>query len=147
MYVIINSERKCLFLKRLGLVLVGVSLLFLATGCGGKKLSCSMEEDGQKTTVEVKYDSKDNIETVSMEYTISFEGLEVTDEEIDEFINEMKETAKEENYKLEATKKSDSVTIKMEVTADKVDDALGEEYHVGYDELKALFEEEGATCK
>lgn len=134
-------------MKRLGLVLVGVSLLFLATGCGGKKLSCSMNEDGQNTKVDVKYDSKDSIETVSMEYTMSFEDLEVTDEELDEFIKGMEETAKEENYKLEATKNGDSVTIKMEINADKVDDALGEEYHVGYDELKALFEEEGATCK
>ena len=136
-------------MRKLGLVVVSVAALGLLTGCGEKKLDCSQEEDGEKTRLILKFDSKDKIVSGSME-VVSDLGEDYSAEEIDELIKDAEEEAKDSELDIKVTKgKNNTVSTVINFKANQLEEVFGssEDLDIGYEKLKKQAEDEGATCK
>ncbi len=136
-------------MKRIGLVLVSLSLVFLSVGCGGKSLNCSKTQSDQTMEYNLKFDKDDKIKSGTMTLVQKYDKDEVDEDEIDEFIDEMKEEAKENGMKLKVKKGKEKVTFTISFDADKVNEALGSSYddNSTYDEIQDELKDSDFKCK
>lgn len=132
-------------MKRIGLVLASLAMVFAISGCGGKKLDCTMSEDGESMRYIFNFDRDDEIKTLTVEMTSKFDKDE--EDEIDDQIKEAKERAKEEGYKLKVSKGKEKLTIKMTLDADQIEDVVGSSLNADYDTLKEQFDDSEFKCK
>ncbi len=128
------------------LVLSSLAALVVMTGCGGKKLTCTMDNNSlgleTKSTVEVKF-KKDVVDSmkVAMDITIPDEYKDQKDELIEEF------KKSEENVKVTETKNGIKVEADSSSNSDFFDDLDFDDKEVSYDDAKKAFEAQGYTCK
>ena len=135
-------------MKKAKLIIVSLGMLCLLTGCGEKKLNCTLKESDQETSVTFVFDSKDKIKSGNM--NIVFKVSEDTsDEELDEGIKLLQDSYKELGFETKASKGEKSVTISLNFKADQLSELFGNNVDIdtGYDDIKSEIEEEGATCK
>ncbi len=115
-------------MKRVGLVLASLAMIFAITGCGGKKLDCELSEDGESMRYVFNFDKDDEVKSLTVEITKKFDKDE--EDDIDDNIKEAKEQAKEEGYKLKVSKSKNKVTMKMTLDADQIEDVVGSSLNV-----------------
>jgi len=135
--------------KLLGVIGLGCSALLL-TGCGGKKLTCTMEDEqegmGTMTMEMVFHFDKEGekVENLDMEMGIEFD--KDIDDEMKEFYESyFEETCEDEDAPedCKVSTKDNSVTLKASGTPEELDyDSDG-----NYDEIKEEMEDDGYTCK
>ena len=135
--------------KLLGVIGLGCSALLL-TGCGGKKLTCTMEEeaDGMGTTkmeMVFHFDKEGKkVESLDMEMAIEYDK-DIKDETKEFYEGFFEETCEDEEAPKDCkvTAKDDSISLKASGTPEELDyDAEGD-----YDEIKEEMEDDGYTCK
>ncbi len=128
--------------------------LFL-TACGGgdskQTLTCSLEEDGQKTKYEVSYD-EDGKEPQDYSLVISTEIPEGTSEEEIESAKSLMESMLCSNEEMKCTVKQNGDSLDVTLSGNFKDllesGSLDiEEENPTIDELKKELEDSGATCK
>lgn len=127
--------------KKVILSLLVVSSLFVLTACGGgKKLTCTMEEEGNKMTANIVFDKDGTkVEKATVDSTFAFEDEDTAKQMVD-FLKSACEG--------EDAPKDCSVKQKgKEVTMTMSGDAEESEMTGTYDEVKADLIEEGYTCK
>lgn len=134
-----------------------VSLLFL-TGCGTKKLKCSMVNDAN-TELKINQDvviafKKDKMVKVDMETIVNLSDsyASYADELEENLKKEYEKYEKKEGLKINTTKKDKKVTLTFSADLEKIDDKTKEEFDfVGIeqtiDEVKKEFEGQGYSCK
>ena len=138
-------------------VLLAVVLTLMLTGCGGKKLTCTKEEEemGMKMQEKaiVSY-SDDKISKYTMEATI-----ELT-EEMEEYADQMLELLTEEmnmyeeikGVEVNTEKKGNKIIATVVFDVDKMDEEDLDEIddfdvNETIEEVKAELEDQGFTCK
>ena len=133
-------------------LVVLVAMLLVVTGCGGKKLNCTMEEDGQTAKVVVEFDKNDKAKKVDMTMTMPFEE-ELSKEEMEYMESYMGLLCSAFDYE-GVTCKTDMSSKKVDVIIDmdfgKMSKETLEELEfeaTSYDEMKKSLEESGYTCK
>lgn len=127
--------------KKVILSLLVMSSLFVLTACGGgKKLTCTMEEEGNKMTANIVFDKDGTkVEKATVDSTFAFEDEDTAKQMVD-FLKSACEG--------EDAPKDCSVKQKgKEVTMTMSGDAEESEMTGTYDEVKADLIEEGYTCK
>ena len=135
-------------MKKAKLIIVSLGMLCLLTGCGEKKLHCTLKESDQETSVTFIFDSKDKIKSGNMNIVFKVDE-DTSDEELNEGIKVLQDSYKEMGFETKASKGENSVTISMNFKANQLNDLFGDNVDIdtGYDALKTEIEEEGATCK
>ncbi len=140
-------------MKKILIVFVAF-LLFAVTGCGEKKLTCTMTEDGQTMEVVMNFDKNDEIKTATMNMTMPFEE-ELTEEEQEQVNSYMGLVCSMYNYdevecNVNTTAKESKVNIVIDFAnmSDETKEALGYSGEGSkYDEIRKSAEEDGYTCK
>lgn len=136
-------------MKRVSLVFLSLTLVFLCVGCGSKSLNCSKTSGDQTMEYKLKFDKDEKIKSGTITMTQKYNKDEVDEDEIDDFIAEMKEEAKENGMKLKAKKGKEKVTFTINFDADKVNEALGSSFEDDstFDEIKDELEDSNFKCK
>ena len=135
-------------------LVVLVAMLLVVTGCGGKKLTCTMEEDGQTAKTVVEFDKNDKAKKVNMTMTMPFEE-ELSKEEMEYMESYMGLMCAAFDY--------EGVTCKTDMSSKKVDVVIDMDFGkmsketlaeldfdaeaTSYDAMKKSLEESGYTCK
>ena len=133
-------------MKNMKKLLIVVCLLFLATGCGGKKLTCTDSNDAGEETIVFSFDGNDNVESAIFT-NVQEQDDSVDDDEINEMIAGEKKEAKKEGYEIDVKKDKNKLTFQAKINGkDKVEDFLQKSLG-DYDTIKSSFKEEGFTCK
>lgn len=131
--------------KYLGLVGLGCGVLLLS-GCGGKAhtLTCTMKDDTQTQTVEIKFnDEETKAENVSMELVMTFDDS-VTSEQLEQSKDALKEGCESAGYKnCKASTSGNKLTYSFEGTPETV----GFEAEGKLEDVKKAAESEGYSCK
>lgn len=131
-------------MKKKGLLLAFLVLL-LTTGCGKKKLTCTREEDGQKSTLKVNF-KDDKAEKVTLGIEMEFDE-EVDDKELDERIKSFKEYYESSGFEdVEVKAKGKKLNISVSMDANKFM-ANAEDEELSYDSIKKELEDGEYTCK
>lgn len=134
-------------------LVLGLACTLFLTGCGGKKLECSMEdkESGMTTKSEVSAKFKgDKVKNAKISYSI-----ELTDdmkEYLDTFKSQIEKEYEEYNsdgIKANVSVDGNKITAVVKMNADKMtEEELDEQGVEGdYETIKTYFEELGFTCK
>lgn len=140
-------------MKRVGLIGLSLSMIFLLTGCGEKSLECSMTEDNMTQAFNLKFDSKDMLESGVMRFTFKLEDDEL--DTLDEGVEALRETF-ENNSEYDAFDISvtdngkDEAYVDMSFSADQISEVTGEDLDPetdNYDSIKADLEDTGYVCK
>ena len=135
-------------------LVVLVAMLLVVTGCGGKKLTCTLEQADQKSTVAMEF-NKDNVVTdIKMTISVPLEK-ELTDEEKQYMESYMGLMCAAFDY--------EGVTCKTDMSSKKVDVVIDMDFGkmsketlaeldfdaeaTSYDAMKKSLEESGYTCK
>lgn len=135
-------------------LVVLVAMLLVVTGCGGKKLTCTLDETDQKSTVAMEFD-KDNVVTnIKMTVSVPLEK-ELTAEEkeyMESYMGLMCAAFDYEGVTCKAETGSKSVDVVINMDMKKMDDATKDEMgyskeEATYDAMKKSLEESGYTCK
>ncbi len=100
-------------LKITSLLAVVAMLLLALTGCGGNKLVGTMEEDGNKSKIEMSFDKNDKLTKMVMTY--EFKDKDAAKEMYDS----SKEEAKDSGIKVKKSGKKVTITMKAKDFADK----------------------------
>ena len=135
-------------------LVVLVAMLLVVTGCGGKKLTCTLSKADQKLTAVMEY-SKDNVlKSIKMTVSVPLEK-ELSKEQKEAMESYMGLMCASFNYegvdcKAETGSKSVDVVIKMYMS--KMDDTAKQqlgytEESSTYDAIKKSLENSGYTCK
>ena len=135
-------------------LLVLIIMLLVVTGCGEKKLTCTLEEDGQKATVTAKFGKDDIVTDVTMNMSMPFEK-ELTAEEKEQMESYMGIVCAAFDYEgitCDTKMKDKSVDVVVEMNMAKMDAETKEEMGYTdaegtYDAMKKGMEESGYTCK
>lgn len=135
-------------------LLVLVVMLLVVTGCGGKKLTCTMEEDGQTAKIVAEFDKNDKAKNVKMNMTMQSEE-EMTDEEQEYMKTYMELMCSAFDYEgvtceVKTDKKAVDLVIEMnfaKMSAETKEELDFSEEESTYDAMKKNFEESGYTCK
>ncbi len=131
-------------MKKAKIILPALVTLLALTGCGGKKLTCTMSQDSMgmemKNTVNVTFkdDAFDSMNVV-MDITVPEEYADSKQELIDTF--------KESEEDMKVTETKNGIRLEMSSESEYFEELDVDKDTVTYDQLKALFEDEGYTCK
>lgn len=109
-------------LKVTSLLAVLVMLLVALTGCGGNKLVGTMEEDGNKSKIEMSFDKNDKLTKMVMTY--QFKDKDDAKELYESSKDEAKDTGikvKKSGKKVTITMKAKDFSEKFGVDADELD--------------------------
>ena len=108
--------------KKIAMGLLVAATPLLLAGCGNKKtITCEAEEDGTKTTIELKYDNKKGeflSAKMSEEYIyadMDEDLAEYVEEYIEDACDDMDEDAGYKNCKVKTSKKGATLTVEMDV--------------------------------
>lgn len=139
-------------MKKSLIVFMAIMLLAM-TGCGNTKtLTCTAEEDGQKTVVTMKF-KDDKLTTMVQDMTLEFDNeLEESEQTMVKSYLDLACSAYDYDgveCKVSASAKSASIYLSIDIT--KLNDEAKEELEYSgdetYDSLKNEAEEDGYTCK
>lgn len=139
-------------------LLLSLGLVLVLTGCGGKKLTCTAEEEEMgmkmvgKATITFKGDKVAKVkETADVTVTDEMKSL------IDTLKSSLEESYNKYNdygVKAKVTVKDATISTSIEYNVNKISDENLEKlkdsdiYYSGtYDEVKKALEDEGFTCK
>ena len=129
----------------LGLVGLGCGALLLA-GCGGKAhtLTCTMESEEQKQTIEIQFDKDEKkAESVWMEMTMSL-GDDVADDQVSQSKDAIKSGCEQAGYKkCKVSSSGKKLTYSFETTPE----SAGFEAYGTLEDTKKAAEADGYTCK
>ena len=132
----------------MGLLVAATPLLF--AGCGAKKtITCVQEDDGMKTTLELKYDkNKGEFLSAKMTEEVVYDDMDedmadLVKEYIDDACDDLEEDDGYKNCKVKTSKKGATLTVEMEV------DELNEKYEDKDldDILEELEDTDDVECK
>ena len=128
-------------------LVVLVAMLLVVTGCGGKKLTCTLDQADQKSTVAMEF-NKDNVVT-DIKMTIS---VPLEKELMESYMGLMCAAFDYEGVTCKAETGSKSVDVVINMDMEKMDDATKDEMgyskeEATYDAMKKSLEESGYTCK
>jgi len=132
-------------MKKLGLFLACIMVVFATSGCGNKKLVCTSEEDDTKMEMKFNFDSEDKFEDGTV--TMTMKAPEGTSkEELQESKEYFENIYKDHDAKIEI--KNDSLVITMKMTKDNLDSFGVTSEEATYDSiLKEAQESKDITCK
>ena len=135
-------------MRKTKLVIVSLGILCLLTGCGEKKLECSLKETNQDSEIVFVFNSKDKIKSGTMDISFKFSG-DLEEDAIKKGLDLLKETYKEMGFDPDITQNNKLATISLKFKKDQLDKLFGSNVKEddGYEDLKAKLEKEGATCK
>ncbi len=127
--------------KRVILSLFVVASLFVLTACGGgKTLTCTMEEDGNKMTAKIVFDKDGKkVEKATIESTFEFED-EDTAKQMVEFLESACEG---EDAPKDCSVKQSGKEVTMKMSPDLDDEDLAGTF----EEVKQGLIDDGYTCK
>lgn len=100
-------------LKVTSLLAVLVMLLVALTGCGGNKIVGTMEEDGNKSKIEMSFDKNDKLTKMVMTYEFK------NKDDAKELYDSSKEEAKDTGIKVKKSGKKVTITMKAKDFSDK----------------------------
>ena len=100
-------------LKITGLLAVLVMLLVALTGCGGNKIVGTMEEDGNKSKIEMSFDKNDKLTKMVMTYEFK------NKDDAKEMYESSKEEAKDSGIKVKKSGKKVTITMKAKDFSEK----------------------------
>ena len=100
-------------LKVTSLLAVLVMLLVALTGCGGNKIVGTMEEDGNKSKIEMSFDKNDKLTKIVMTYEFK------NKDDAKELYDSSKEEAKDTGIKVKKSGKKVTITMKAKDFSDK----------------------------
>ena len=131
-----------------------VAMLLVVTGCGGKELSCTLEEDGQKAVVDMKFGKDDIVTELKMTMSVPLEE-ELTDDEkatMESYMGLFCAAYDYEGIECKTNTKSDAIeiviTMDMDGMSAETKTEMGYTDEEGtYDAMKKDLEESGYTCK
>ncbi len=109
-------------LKITSLIAVVAMLLLALTGCGGNKIVGTMEEDGNKSKIEMSFDKNDKLTKMVMTY--EFKDKDAAKEMYDSSKEEAKDSGikvKKSGKKVTITMKANDFSKKFGVEADQLD--------------------------
>lgn len=125
------------------LILLLISL-FLVTGCE-KKLTCTLEEEGQKSTLIYRF-KDDKATKVTMKVRIELDE-NIDDKKIDERIKTFKEYYESNGYEdVEVKAKGKRLDVTATTDAKKFTSS-NDEKDLTYDAIKKVLEDGEYTCK
>ena len=101
-------------LKVTSLLAVLVMLLVALTGCGGNKIVGTMEEDGNKSKIEMSFDKNDKLTKMVMTYEFK------NKDDAKELYDSSKEEAKDTGIKVKKSGKKVTITMKAKDFSDKL---------------------------
>ena len=135
-------------------LVVLVAMLLVVTGCGGKKLTCTLEETDQKSTVAMEFDKENVVTKIKMTVSVPLEN-ELTAEEkeyMESYMGIMCAAFDYDGVSCETKTGSKSVDVVITMDMDKMDqdtkDDMGySKEEATYDAMKKSLEESGYTCK
>ncbi len=133
-------------MKNIKLISMALFVLLMITACGGKSLTCSMEEEllGD-ITVTMDFDSNDEVKTAKTVTTMDY-GVEPTKEDLEELC----EASEEEGMTCKASNDGTEITLELEIDYTKLSDEAKEEMgyeDTGYEAMKKDAEENGFECE
>ena len=100
-------------LKVTSLLAVLVMLLVALTGCGGNKIVGTMEEDGNKSKIEMSFDKNDKLTKMVMTYEFK------NKDDAKEMYESSKEEAKDSGIKVKKSGKKVTITMKAKDFSEK----------------------------
>ena len=123
-------------------------MLLLLTGCGEKKLDCSRDEDGDKMKVLLNFNSKDRVESGTVEVTVKLEEG-YTSSELDSIVESTETQLKDSGLDAKVSTKNNSVVSEINFKANQLETVFGADAKedMGYEDFKKQLESEGAVCK
>lgn len=126
------------------LIVPALITLVTLTGCGGKKLSCTMEQSSlgleNKTTIQFNF-KEDKIN--SMKATIEMVLPDEYKDQKQDLIDELKDS--DENITVTETKNGIKATITGD--SDQLEELGLDDETVNYEDVKKELEDQGYTCK
>ena len=141
-----------MFMKRIGLIGVCFGMILLLTGCGTKKLECSMSQESMGYQINLTFDSEDMLDTGVMRQTFKLaEDEEDTLEEGVQYLKERFENNDEfEGFEIQVTDNGkNEVYVDIAFDASEVSDIMGEELDESatYDSIREELEDSGYVCE
>lgn len=134
-------------MKRVGLFLVCLAFVFATSGCGNKKLDCTMKTDEMNTHLKMNFDSKDQFKDGTVIYEIEAEK-DTTDEEMKKAKQELEDFYKESGFDVNVEIKDEKLVVTMDIDKDDFDKLGLETEDASYDAiLKEINSEKDVTCK
>lgn len=146
-------------------ILLGLGLCstLALTGCGGKTLSCTMNQNesgmDMKSKMVVKFDSKGtevkkvNVEmniTVSDDAKKTMESLGMSMEDLSETMSSSFDDLKESGFSVDSKVKNNTISFKANIDSSKLTDEQKEDMNLNGDSIDSIkkdLESSGFTCK
>ena len=135
-------------------LVVLVAMLLVVTGCGGKKLTCTMEESGETAKVVIDFDKNNKASNINMKMSMPLEE-ELSKEEkemMQSYMGLMCAGFDYEGVKCTTDLGSKSVDVVIDMDFKKMSNEAKEALEfepneTSYDDMKKSLEEAGYTCK
>ncbi len=134
-------------MRKVGLGCLVLLLVLTVTGCfGGKVLSCSIETNVTSNTIDLTFNSNDEVVNIDMEINAIYTE-EPTDEELNSMCADLEGL---DGVVCEVSKDDESITMIAKIDLLKADDDTVQQFSYGedgYEASRADAEEDGYTCK
>ncbi len=140
--------------KKVTTILSLSAILLLVTGCGGKKLVCSKNEEKSEVKYTVKF-NKDKASSLNMQMSYDYSDANLSDDEVKQ-INEQnycdilksEDGMKSAISKCKSDFKKNIYKVNATVNLSKISNSnLGFNNETSYDDVKKYYEDQGFTCK
>lgn len=142
-------------LSSVGLVGVCLTLLLFTTGCGGKKLECSLKEDDYEQTAYLKFDSKNNLNSGVLRQVMKFDEEEIA------YLDDIKNVTERVKDNIAASESfsgldfevsdngKDTIIVDFNFNAEEISQVLDEDLDddLSYDAIREDLENDGFVCK
>lgn len=134
-------------MKKIGLLVICLVFVFASSGCGNKKLDCSMKDDEMSSRIKMNFDSKDKLKDGTMTYEITADE-DVTEEQMKEAKENFEENYKDSKLDAKVEIKGKKLIVTIKFTKDNFSELGMDLDDMSYDSiLKEINEEENVTCK
>ncbi len=143
--------------------LLGLGFTLVLTGCGGKTLTCTMEESESgmemKAKTVYKFDSNgENVKKANVEMSVkvddeakkTLETIGMSMEDLSSSFSEKFDDYKEAGIDVKTKTTDNSLSFKANIDVNKLTDEQLEDIDlndINYEEVKKDLEESGFTCK
>ena len=134
-------------MKKMLFGVAALAVVFTATGCGGKKLTCTQKEDSMEAKYTLSF-KNNKISTINMKMTMSG----VADQATDDMVKAMCDSFKEEEEfkgavtKCETKKSGKDIIVNANIDASKVKESTFSASK-SYDDVKKELTDKGYSCK
>ncbi len=134
-------------MKKIGLLVSCLVLVFITSGCGNKKLDCTMKDDEMSARIKMNFDSKDKLKDGTTIYEFTADE-DMTDDQLKDAKKYFEDSYKDSKLDTKVEIKDRKLVVTIKFTKDNFSELGFDSEDMSYDSiLKEINEEENVTCK